>query len=407
LFRFTHAGKAREMGLGPFPDVTLAEARERAAEARKQIRDGTDPIDQRKAVRRDKESKARSITFRGAAEQCIATRCSTWRNERHRAQWSSSLAAYAYPVIGDLAVNAISPADVVRVLKPIWDRKPETASRVRSRIEAVLDYATALHWRTGENPARWRGHLANVFTSRRGLARALHAPAVVKHHAALPWTEIAAFFDELRRYGGIAARALEFTILTASRTGETLGATWSELDLTSAAWTIPAARTKGGRGHRVPLAGAAIDIVKAMGVLRDGSDGYVFPGGKAGRPLSGTAMRKVLRRMGRASMTVHGFRSAFRDFAAEATNHPREVAEQALAHTLADRTEAAYRRGDLFDKRRVLMRDWAGFCSQGVEMAFTPDVDPQPTHEAAVSTLPATARRSETNSPMICIPQLA
>ena len=219
------------MGLGALPDVSLAEAREKAAEARKQIRDGTDPIGQRRAARHEREAQARGLTFRGAAEQCIATRGTTWRNERHRAQWGSSLAAYAYPVIGDLPVNTVAPGDVVRVLKPIWDRKPETASRVRARIESVLDYATALHWRTGENPARWRGHLANVFTSRRKLARALHAPAVVKHHAALRWSEVGVFLADLRRHGGVGARALEFTILTAVRTGETLGATWSEIDV--------------------------------------------------------------------------------------------------------------------------------------------------------------------------------
>jgi integrase len=364
LFRYTASAKQRQMGLGPFPDVPLAEAREAAQRCRAAVRQGQDPIDLRRRAKLAARDAPRSPTFRAAAESYMTAHEAAWRNPRHRAQWRSSLTADVFPVIGDLPVSAIETANVIKTLEPIWHQKPETSSRLRARIEAVLDYAATMRWRAGENPARWKNHLSNIFESRRRLARALHGAAIVEHHSALPWPEIGVFVAELRRQRGVAPCALEFTILTAARTGETLGALWSEIDFGSATWAIPAARTKGGRAHRVPLSAVALGVLETMAKMRAGPDGYIFPGGKIGKPLAGTAMRKTLRRMKRPDLTVHGFRSTFRDWAAEATNHPREVAEQALAHAVGDKVEAAYRRGDLFEKRRRLMEDWAAFCDR-------------------------------------------
>lgn len=255
-----------------------------------------------------------------------------------------------------MKVKTIQTADVMRVLEPIWKTTPETASRLRGRIESVIDYATAHGWRTGENPARWRGHLANLLPPPNKLAR-------VKHHAALPWEEISAFMAELRDQEGIAARALEFAILTAARTGEVIGARWLEIDLDAAIWVVPGERMKGGLEHRVPLSEPALATPRAMKPFGT-ADGLVFPGSSKHGGLSNMAMLMLLRRMGRGELTVHGFRSTFRDWCAETTNYPREVAEQALAHVLTDKVEAAYRRGDLFEKRRRLMADWASFCAR-------------------------------------------
>ena len=332
-----------------------------------------------------------------ACQKYIAAHEAGWRSPVHRAQWRNTLEANALPLIGDLPVNAIDTAAVTRVLEPIWHRKPETAARLRARIEAVLDYATAMRWRSEENPARWRGHLSNVFESRRRLARALHDTAIVKHHDALPWREIGNFLDTLRQQNGVAARALELTILTAARTGETLGATWSEIDIGSAIWVIPAHRTKAGRQHRIPLSDAAMAVLGIVALLGDDPDSPVFPGGVAGRPLAGTAMRKVLIRMKRNDMTVHGFRSTFRDWCAEATNYPREVAEQALAHAVSDRVEAAYRRGDLLQKRRTLMEAWADFCTTSTVEPVRPELpsagsEPLPTKNRTPSAMDGSAQ---------------
>jgi integrase len=397
LFRYSSAGKARQMGLGALPDVSLAEARDRAAQARRVIRDGQDPIDQRRGQRRVRAAQTHSPTFRLACQKYIAAHEAGWRSPVHRAQWRNTLEANALPLIGDLPVNAIDTAAVTRVLEPIWHRKPETAARLRARIEAVLDYATAMRWRSEENPARWRGHLSNVFESRRRLARALHDTAIVKHHDALPWREIGNFLDTLRQQNGVAARALELTILTAARTGETLGATWSEIDIGSAIWVIPAHRTKAGRQHRIPLSDAAMAVLGIVALLGDDPDSPVFPGGVAGRPLAGTAMRKVLIRMKRNDMTVHGFRSTFRDWCAEATNYPREVAEQALAHAVSDRVEAAYRRGDLLQKRRTLMEAWADFCTTSTVEPVRPELpsagsEPLPTKNRTPSAMDGSAQ---------------
>jgi len=352
LFRFMRDGTARHMGLGPVRDVSLAEARTKASECRKVLLSGADPIEQRQAARvTAKFDSARAITFKECAERHIRAQEAGWKNATHRAQWKSTLATYAYPVIGDLPVAVVDTALVLKVIEPIWGTKPETAGRLRGRIEAVLDWARARGFRQGENPARWRGHLDKLLPARRKLAR-------VKHHAALPYAEIPSFMTELRAREGVGARALEFAILTASRTGEIVNARWSEIDTAAKLWTIPAERMKAGREHRVPLSARALEILKAL--PREGD--FVFIGARANRPLSNMALLETLRRMGRGDLTTHGFRSTFRDWCAERTAYARDVAEMALAHAIKDQTEAAYRRGDLFEKRRRLMSDWAKYC---------------------------------------------
>jgi integrase len=356
-------GAQREMGLGaadPEGKIghSLADARERANEHRRHLRDGIDPLDHRDdlAALAQRAVDARR-SFRDCAEAFLAEKSAEWRNAKHRAQWSATLGSYAYPVLGAMPVAAIAMEDVKRVLSPIWTVKPETAARVRGRIEAVLDYAAVHGWREGANPARWKGNLQLA-----GLAsRAKVAP--VEHHPALAWQNIGAFMGDLRAQRSTSARALEFLILTGARTGEVLGAEWSEIDLTAAVWTVPAGRMKAGREHRVPLSDAALAVLLHMAPLRhEDGDGYLFPGQGQGNPLSSMAMLKLLGRMGRRDITPHGFRSTFRDWAGETTAHPGDVVEMALAHMVANKVEAAYRRGDLFQKRRVLMDDWAGYC---------------------------------------------
>lgn len=361
LFRFKLAGaKGREMGLGRAGAsrnaVTLADARKAASGLYAQVRAGVDPLADREAVRAATAS-AKVHTFADVARFYIAAHEATWRNPVHRRQWHATLTAYAYPHFGDQAVATVAVGDVLGALSPIWHKKPETAARVRGRIEAVLDYATASGWRTGDNPARWRGHLQNLLPARSKVRR-------VQHHAALPWPAMPGFVAALVDQGGTGALALQFAILTAARTGEVIGARWSELDLDAAVWTVPGARMKAGLEHRVPLTDAALAVLRVVLPLRpaDGDD-YVFTGAVAGRGLSDAAMSAVLKRMGRTE-TVHGFRSAFRDWASESTAFSREVAEAALAHTLRDKVEAAYRRGDLFAKRREMMAAWAAFCAR-------------------------------------------
>ena len=358
IYRYSLAGKARWMGLGAFPDIGLADAREAAAAARRQARQGLDPIDSRKADA--KAARAVARTFGEVADAYVTAHEAGWRNPKHRAQWRSTLDTYAAPVLGKLSVAAVDVDAILQVLQPIWNTKTETASRLRGRIEAVLNYAAAQGWRTGENPARWRGHLDNLLAPPRKVAR-------VEHHAALPWREIAAFMAKLATQEGVAALTLRFAILTAARTGEAIGATWAEIDLSgpdSPVWTVPAERMKANRQHRSPLSSAAVGVLREAEKLRteEAPDAPVFPGAKQGTPLSNMALLMLLRRMGHADLTAHGFRSTFRDWAAENTNHPRELAEAALAHALKDKTEAAYQRGDLLEKRRVLMADWAAFC---------------------------------------------
>jgi integrase len=354
IYRFTLDGRAREMGLGPLNAISLAEARKRAAECRRMRHDGIDPIDARGAQRDEKRLEgARSMTFDVCAEAYIEAHNASWKNGKHAEQWRGSLRNYASPVFGSSPVQAVDLALVMKALEPIWQTKSETASRLRGRIESVLDWATVRGFRKGENPARWRGHLDKLLPSRAKIQK-------VEHHPALPYSEIADFMVPLRSQEGIAARALEFLILTAARTGEIIGARWDEFDLKDQIWVVPGVRMKAGREHRVPLSGPALAILKKMNEIRE-SD-FVFPGGRKGRPLSNMAMLALLKRIGRDDLTTHGFRSTFRDWAAERTTFPREVVEMALAHTIENKVEAAYRRGDLFQKRRQLMEAWARFC---------------------------------------------
>ena len=356
VFRFKEGGRLREMGLGPTHTVSLAEARQKALECRKARLDGLDPIEARRGKRiQAKLDAAKAMTFAACAERYIASHKAGWRNPKHAAQWPATLGTYVYPVFGSLPVQAVDVGLVMKAIEPIWVQKPETAGRVRGRIERVLDWATARGYRQGENPARWRGHLENLLPKKSKVRR-------VEHHAALPYVEIGAFMAELRQQEGVPARALEFAILTAARTGEVIGAKWDEIDLGERLWTVPAERMKkADKEHRVPLSDAALAILGDLRKVQQ--DNFVFPGGKAGRPISNMATLMLLRRMGRGDLTAHGFRSSFRDWAAERTGFPAEVAEMALAHTVSDKVEAAYRRGDLFQKRRQLSDAWAKFCA--------------------------------------------
>jgi integrase len=353
IFRFTLFGRSREMGLGSLNTVGLAEARTKASECRKLLLDKIDPIAARDTEHAQKAvESARSVTFAECARRYIETHRAGWKNEKHADQWTNTLETYAGPVIGKLPVAEIDTSLVVKVLEPIWSKKTETASRVRGRIESVLDWARVRGYRQGENPARWRGHLDKILPKRSKVA-----PVV--NHAALPYADLAEFMIELRKQEGTAARALEFTILTAARTGEVIGAVPGELDFSKAVWNIPAARMKARKPHSVPLPLRAVEIVEEQ-VKLGGT--YVFPGQKDGEPLSNMAMLALLERMGRDDITVHGFRSTFKDWAAECTAFSNHVSEKALAHIVGDRVEAAYRRGELFEKRRQLMMAWAKFC---------------------------------------------
>lgn len=351
VFMWTVAGKRREMGTGAYPGVGLAKARKLAAECRELAAEGRDPIAERMAA----QAASSEPTFGECADAFITSMSSSWRNEKHRAQWKMTLEVYAQKIRAT-KVSKIDTNDVLAVLNPIWTKKPETASRLRGRIENVLDFAKAKGWRTGENPALWRGHLKNVLPARQKLTRG--------HHAAMPYADVPAFVADLRGRAAIAAMALEFTILTAARSGETRGALWPEFDLDKGVWTVPAVRMKAGKEHRVPLSGRAVEILRELREAR--TDQIVFPGqphknGK-GRPLSVMAMDMLLRRM-KVDVTVHGFRSSFRDWAGEETSFPREIAETALSHHVGDAVERAYRRGDALTKRRALMDAWAAYLA--------------------------------------------
>jgi integrase len=363
-FRFTSpaTGKARQMGLGSLDAVPLARARDLAADARSKVTAGVDPIAEREAAREAAAvEKAVATTFATAAERYIAAHKAGWRNAKHAAQWQATLATHANPHIGNKAVAAVDVAGVLAVLEPLWKAgKIETGVRVRGRIEAVLDYAAVQGWRPkGFNPAMWKGNLAHTLASPR-------KARPVQHHAALPWQDMPGFMAELGMRDGRGVLALRLAILTAARSGEVRGAIWSEIDLDGGLWTVPAGRMKAGREHRVPLSPAALGLLREAALLRpegeEGQHAQVFPGLKAGIPLSDMSLSAVLRRMGRGDLTVHGFRSTFRDWVAEATTFPAEVAEAALAHTLPNKVQAAYQRGDLLERRRKLMADWAAFC---------------------------------------------
>jgi integrase len=360
IFRFAAAsGKERYMGLGSLDAVSLAEARDKATECRKLRDQGKDPIEARSAQRASAAAEsAKAMTFDQCAESYIAAHRAGWRNPKHASQWQNTLATYVTPTFGRLPVQSIDVGLVIKALEPIWSSKPETASRVRGRIEAVLDWAAARDFRDADNPARWKGRLDKLLP-RPSKVRA------VQHHAALPYPEIGVFIEALRERPATAARALEFAILTAARTGEVLGARWIEIDLKAKIWTIPASRMKSGREHRVPLSKAALAVLQEMESLRQND--RVFPGDRQDR-LSDMALLMLLRRMNRSDLTAHGFRSTFRDWAAERTNFPSEVVEMALAHAVSDKVEAAYRRGDLFEKRRKLMDAWASYCARPAEV---------------------------------------
>jgi len=353
--RYMLDGKAREMGLGGLAKIGLADARKKATAQRLLLVNKVDPLERREAENSAKKIEAaRSMTFDQCAKAYIDAHKVGWRNAKHAQQWTNTLAAYVYPAFGSVPVGDVDVAMVMKVLEPLWTTKPETAGRVRGRIEAVLDWSKVRGFRAGENPARWRGHLDHLLPARSKVRQ-------VKHHAALPYAELTAFMKELRTNEGTAAAALEFLILAAGRTGEVIGARWLEIDFKSRVWTVPSERMKRGREHRVPLSRPTLVVLERM---RGQDVDFVFPSLKAGKPLSNMALLALLGRMGRGDVTAHGFRSTFRDWAAERTNFPREVAEAALAHAIDDKVEAAYRRGDLFEKRRHLMDAWAEFCAK-------------------------------------------
>lgn len=355
-FKSPITGKTRDMGIGALHDRSLGEARDIARDCRNVLAVGVDPIDARHKERVEARlTAARIKTFDDCATAYIDAHAAGWRNAKHQWQWRQTIEAHASPKIGAMSVADIETADVLRVLEPIWRKMPETAGRIRQRIERILNWATAQGYRQGDNPARWRGHLDNLLPKRSKVRPKQNYPA-------LPYAEIGAFMTDLRARPAIAARALEFTIMTAARSGETLGARWDEIDFDAKLWTMPAVRMKSGKDHRVPLSDAALAVLRPLQAAR--ASDFVFFGQQPDKPLSEMAMLMLLRRMGRADVVVHGFRSTFRDWTAERTNFPNHIAEMALAHTIGSDVEAAYRRGDLLDHRRRLMDAWAGYCGQ-------------------------------------------
>ena len=360
VLRFMLDRRPRWMGLGPLALYGLQDARAKALDARRKRHEGIDPIEARRAERaRQRLDAAKAISFKQCAESYIASHRAGWRNGKHAGQWGGTLSTYAYPIIGALPVQAVDTSLVLKVLEPIWTAKPETASRVRGRLESILDFAKVRGERDGENPARWRGHLDKLLPAHSKVRQ-------VEHHAALPYAELPAFLASLREQEGIAARALEFLILTAARTGEVIGAQWNEIDLLDKTWTVQAARMKAHREHRVPLSARALAVLDEMQAARhdDTGDAFVFPGGKTGKPLSNMAFLMLLRRMDRGDLTAHGFRASFKTWASERTSFQNEIVEVALAHVIGGKVEQAYRRGDMFEKRRRLMSAWGDYCEK-------------------------------------------
>lgn len=354
ILRATIGGKRRDMGLGGYPDVPLQLAREKARDARLKIEQGVDPIVERREARSALQAaSAAARTFKECAVAFLDSKSAEWRNEKHRQQWANTLEQYAYPMIGSMVVRDVQLPHILRVLEPIWTTKTETASRVRGRIEAILDWATVRGFRQGDNPARWRGHLDKVLPAPTKVAK-------VEHHEALPIDSVAKFMERLRDKGGAGARALEFAVLTAARSGEARSAVWAEISLDKAEWIVPATRMKAGREHRVPLSKPAMLLLQRLPRM-EGTD-LVFPSLKK-KPLSDMTLTKVMRDLGERAVP-HGFRSTFKDWASERTSYPNEVSEMALAHAIGDKVEAAYRRGELFAKRRLLMEEWSVFCTQ-------------------------------------------
>ncbi len=364
IFRFALSGKKqRDMGLGSLNGKGLAQMRELAGEYRKLVADGVDPIDHRNAKLAKDAATVPVPSFDVVAKAYIAAHRPSWKNPVHAKQWATTLARYVSPTIGKLPVNTINTDLVMKVLEPIWYEKTDTAKRVRGRIEAVLNYATVRKFRDGDNPARWTGYLEEL------LARPSRL-APVEHHAALDYKAMGAFMAALREREGIGALAMEFTVLTCARTAETLGATWDEIDFDEKLWVVPAERIKAGKEHRVPLSKAVLAVLhKVRGITKDiggavAKSKFVFPNERSGHRLSPNALLAVLKRMKRADVTTHGFRSAFRDWVAEDTNFAPDAAELALAHKVGDKVEAAYRRGSMFNKRRLMMESWAGYCAK-------------------------------------------
>jgi integrase len=361
IFRYSFDGKRREMGIGSYPEISLEKAREAAIELRRLVKSSIDPIEQRKIDQAAKRAERNNVvTFAYCAEQYIESHRHGWKNVKHAQQWTNTLEQYAYPVIGEMPVKEVDTTHVLRILEPIWTTKTETASRVRSRLENVLDWATTRGYRSGDNPARWKGHLENLLPRSSKVKK-------VSHHAALPYQHMNGFIHVLRQHNGVSAMALEFLVLTAARTGEVIGAKWKEIDMTTKIWTIPAERMKAEREHRVPLSPRCIEILSRAALIRE-SD-FVFPGGRTGSGLSNIAMVKFLQKTLSYDCTVHGFRSSFRDWAGERTNYPRDLCEMALAHTIKDKAEAAYRRGDMLEKRRQMMAEWLKFCETVSDVA--------------------------------------
>lgn len=356
IFRYMLARRAREMGLGPLSAISLAEARAQATNCRKLLADGIDPIVARNTERELAAAAAPGVrTFRDAAADFIERHKGSWKNAKHAQQWENTLSTYAHPVIGKTDVREVDTSAVVRILQPIWQKKPETASRVRGRIEAILDAEKAIGNRSGENPARWRGHLEQILPKRNRARR-------VKHHPALPFPDLPEFMTELAKREATAARVLHLLILTCVRTSEALLARPEEFDLEKRVWTVPPDRMKMERELRVPLVDEAVEIVReALKTAKPG--GYLFPGQRKGRPLSNMAMLNMLERMGYDEITVHGFRSTFRDWVAECTEYPDSLAEMALAHAVENKVEGAYRRGDMLERRRKMMVEWSRYCA--------------------------------------------
>ena len=353
IYRYTFGNRRQDMSLGVFPSISLADARKRAQEARTQVAQGVNPVSAKKDLKRlEIESSKEKLTFQEFARQCIEMKSHEWRNSKHGDQWRSTIEVYANPVIGNKMLDQITTEDILKVLKPIWINKTETASRLRGRLEWILASATARKMREGVNPAQWRGHLDTILSKPNRINR-------IKHYAALHFSQVPSFISSLRDKEGISALALEYTILTCARTGEVIGAKRQEIH--SGIWTIPAERMKAGKEHRVPLTTRAQEILEIAKYL-DPDSPYLFS--KNGDALSNMAMYSLIKRMG-LNITVHGFRSSFRDWVSEATNYPAELAEKALAHAIYNQVEAAYRRGDLMNKRQELMNDWQSFCNEG------------------------------------------
>nr|WP_181017868.1 site-specific integrase [Sneathiella aquimaris] len=353
IFRFTLNKRKRDMGLGPYPDISLARARDEAHKSRDLVREGVDPIEKRKADKLALNAETlKTVTFKECAEKYISSHSISWKSVKHAQQWTNTLDTYVYPHIGVLSVADVDIGLILKILEPIWTSKPETASRVRGRIESILDWASVRKYREGENPARWKGNLKTLLPARNRVQK-------VKHHQALPYSEIAELMIELKEQDGIASLGLQFLILTAARTSEVIEAEWSEIDKEKALWVVPAERMKSGKEHRVPLSESALEVLQNLEEVRQSK--YILPGQGGRGHLSNMAFLNLLKRMKRKGLTVHGFRSTFKDWVSESTNYPNEVSEMALAHAVGSQVEAAYRRGDLFQKRVWLMRDWSLF----------------------------------------------